>query len=129
MRRGLVLTLATAAALVSASAATGAGGPACGDPITADLVLEADLIGCSTGLVVAADDITIDLNGHLIEGQSSVAGAGVEAVERSGITIKNGRVSGFASGVLLTNTSRSTVENLVVRNTAVGIHVGSGGAG
>src|SRR5215207_5226921 len=77
MRRGLVLTLATAAALVSASAATGAGGPACGDPITADLVLEADLIGCSTGLVVAADDITIDLNGHLIEGQSSVAGAGV----------------------------------------------------
>src|SRR5688572_13807111 len=63
-----------------AVAATGAtalgGGPApvaselsCGDTITADTTLTGDLVDCpSNGIVIGADDITLDLNGHTVAG-------------------------------------------------------------
>ncbi len=42
---------------------------ACGDTITADTTLDSDLTGCpSNGIVIGADDITLDLNGHTIAG-------------------------------------------------------------
>jgi hypothetical protein len=123
-----VLLAAAAAALLSPAPAAGAA-PACGDVVVADVVLEADLTGCETGLVVGADGVTIDLNGHSIEGQSVLLGSGIEAIARSGITVKNGRISGFSTGVRLFDTSASSVEDLVVGDTDTAIAVGSGGAG
>jgi hypothetical protein len=41
----------------------------CGDTITADTTLERDLTGCpSNGIVIGADGVTLDLNGHTISG-------------------------------------------------------------
>jgi hypothetical protein len=41
----------------------------CGDTITADTTLDSDLVDCpSNGIVIGADDITLDLNGHTIDG-------------------------------------------------------------
>ena len=43
----------------------------CGDTVKADVKLKADLVNCSNnGLVVGADGIDIDLNGHTIAGDS-----------------------------------------------------------
>jgi hypothetical protein len=42
---------------------------ACGDTITHDTTLHNDLTNCTTdGLVIGADNITLDLNGHTIDG-------------------------------------------------------------
>ena len=44
----------------------------CGDEITADTTLDSDLIDCpNNGIVIGADDITLDLNGHRIDGDGT----------------------------------------------------------
>ena len=41
----------------------------CGDEITADTTLDSDLIDCpNNGIVIGADGVTLDLNGHTIDG-------------------------------------------------------------
>ena len=44
----------------------------CGDEITADTALDSDLVNCANnGIVIGADDITLDLNGHRIDGDGT----------------------------------------------------------
>jgi hypothetical protein len=44
----------------------------CGDEITADTTLDSDLVDCpNNGIVIGADGITLDLNGHSIEGDGT----------------------------------------------------------
>ena len=51
-----------------------AGPVRCGDMITADTTLDADLLDCPNyGIVIGADDITLDLNGHTIDGDNALA--------------------------------------------------------
>src|SRR5688572_12390980 len=76
----------------------------CGAEVTTDVVLSASLTGCSTGLIVAADGITIDLNGYAIEGVGADSATGIEAADRVNVTIKNGHVRGFQVGVRLLRT-------------------------
>jgi hypothetical protein len=71
----------------------------CGAVVTSDVTLEASLTGCSTGLVVGADGVTIDLNGFSIEGVGAGGGSGIDVSLRSNVTIKNGRIRGFRSGI------------------------------
>ncbi len=41
----------------------------CGTTITTDTTLDVDLVDCPDhGIVIGADDITLDLNGHVIDG-------------------------------------------------------------
>lgn len=76
---------------------------ACGDVITTDLVLDRDLLDCpGAGLVVGADDITIDLNGHTIDGSAAAKTAGEEGIDAGsfdGVTVRNGTIRDFFYGV------------------------------
>jgi parallel beta-helix repeat protein len=96
----------------------------CGDRITRDVRLDADLVNCpGNGLSVAADGVTIDLGGHVIDG----AGRGVGVLNgywgdgHRDVTIRNGTVRGFKVGVRSgargTRLSRITV----TRNASGGI--------
>jgi nitrous oxidase accessory protein NosD len=70
---------------------------ACGDTITADLTLTADLTGCSgDGLIVAADGVRLDLNGHVVSGLGAGTGITVSAAD---VSVVNGFVRGFGTGV------------------------------
>jgi hypothetical protein len=41
----------------------------CAETITSDATLDSDLVGCpSNGIVIGADNVTLDLNGHTIAG-------------------------------------------------------------
>jgi hypothetical protein len=81
----------------------------CGDTITADTTLERDLLDCPTnGIVIGADDITLDLNGHTIGGDGQLVDpcpegdfcdAGVFADGHDGVHVINGSVRDFATGV------------------------------
>jgi hypothetical protein len=64
----VVVTLALVTALAIAGPAN-AQTVSCGQVITANTRVANDLINCpGTGLVIVADSITLDLNGHLIDG-------------------------------------------------------------
>jgi parallel beta-helix repeat protein len=87
----------------------------CGQTLTHDTTLDNDLACPDVGLFVGADGITIDLNGHTIEGNSAYPDVGVE--DRAGydrITIENGTIRHFTSGVLLSGSDHSTVRDLTV---------------
>ena len=81
----------------------------CGDTITTDTTLDSDLVDCpNNGIIVGADDITLDLNGHTIDGDDALVDpcpegefcdAGVFADGHDGVTVMNGFVREFATGV------------------------------
>jgi parallel beta-helix repeat protein len=87
--------------------------PACGDSITTDVVLSADLhCPSGNGLVVEADDVTVDLGGHRLTG--SITGTGVSGSGVDGMTVRNGTIGGFASGVTSRGGADATVEQLTI---------------
>ena len=72
--------------------------------------------GC---LIVAADDVTIDLAGFSIIGQQAGAG-GIQSVPYlfgHGIAVRNGSISGFVNGVALDSATSSIVEGMRVSGT------------
>ncbi|MEY2425003.1 MAG: large repetitive protein [Actinomycetota bacterium] len=79
----------------------------CGQVVTRTIRLANDLRGCRVdGLVVGAGGITIDLNGHTLDGTSAAGPknphdcfCGVNVGEYAGVTVTNGNVTDFVSGV------------------------------
>jgi hypothetical protein len=64
----VMVTLAVAGVIALDIGRAQASHVSCGDTITADTTLDSDLVDCpNNGIVIGADDITLDLNGHMIE--------------------------------------------------------------
>ena len=78
----------------------------CGATILDDLKLDHDLACTGDGLIVGADGIRIDLNGHTLSG--SGVGAGIVVTGRTNISISGGTVTNFAVAVRV-NTSTDVV--------------------
>jgi parallel beta-helix repeat protein len=86
---------------------------ACGDTITTDTRLTADLVDCPDGgLVVGADGITLDLNGHRVDGDASGDDVGINVEGHQGVTIANGTVREFTEGVLAVGGSEIVIRRL-----------------
>src|SRR2546425_13075034 len=94
--KALVAALSAAAFLTLTTAQAFANHVECGDLITQDTTLDSDLIDCpGDGIVIGADDITLDLGGHTVEGSgSSIVGIANgnlygEPEGHDGVTIRN----------------------------------------
>ncbi|MEO6350186.1 MAG: right-handed parallel beta-helix repeat-containing protein, partial [Candidatus Limnocylindrales bacterium] len=72
------------------------------------------------GIVVAADDITVDLNGHTISGDPAARMSsdeiGVQLRRVSGVTLRDGTVEGFDSGVAIMGGSGNVVQKITARD-------------
>jgi len=93
--------------------------------LTGDLV-----VGKNIGIWVKSDGATIDLNGFSITRGSGTDGDGI-LIDGAGVTVKNGRIAGFRSGLrdlLGTLLPRGgTVQHLTVSHcSVVGLRVGRG---
>jgi nitrous oxidase accessory protein NosD len=83
----------------------------CGDTITTDTTLHKDLINCpNNGIVIGADDIALDLNGHKVTGDGApfdpcpddeFCDVGLLNDGHDGVTVRQGRVRQFAEGVFV----------------------------
>lgn len=108
-------SVAVAVSLAAGSSAAAAG-PACGDTISASTTLRSDLRDCpGDGLVIGADDITLDLNGRTIDGDAVSGGddVGVRVDSHQGVVIRHGTVQEFDHAVRLTGSSHNQVVHLV----------------
>ena len=125
------LALAATAALIGSAPASALAGPLCGDVITVDTVLTADLVcdGTSDGLVIGADGVTLDLGGHRISGPGAYATpyAAVRAAGLTDVVVTRGTVTGFQTGVVLDESWGSTVTKLTASANDQGINLAGGG--
>lgn len=90
--------------------------PSCGATITANTKLRADLINCpGDGLVIGADDITLNLKGHTIDGDAISGGddVGVRVAGHHGTIIRRGTVTEFDHAVHLTSATHGAILDLV----------------
>jgi parallel beta-helix repeat protein len=120
-----IVALAAAGLIAFGASQASASHVGCGDTITADTTLDSDLLDCpNNGIVIGADDITLDLNGHLIDGDGTeFAGCGKEEIcdvgvfndGHDGVTVRHGSVREFGSGVFV-----GTSEAGKVRHNRVG---------
>lgn len=76
-------------------------------------------------LVVQADFVTIDLNGFVISGNGTGVGISDVNVERRGITVRNGTITGFGNGIGLRASRGVTVERVrTIANGNNGVSIG-----
>jgi parallel beta-helix repeat protein len=124
----LTLVLAAAAVIAFGGGQALASNVGCGDTIKKDTKLDRNLLGCpNNGVVIGADGVTLNLNGHLIDGDGTefggcdpnaeVCDTGIVDDGHDRVTVKNGRVRQFAVGVLFGTSSRGVVR----RNRVLGI--------
>src|SRR4030095_4957023 len=76
----------------------------CGATLLTDLNLKNDLTCSGDAIIVAADDIRINLNGHTITG--SGVGIGITIREKQHISIVGGTVRGFVTGIFAAQSDR-----------------------
>src|SRR3954451_14996151 len=111
-----VLLLSGACLLAGADGAAAAQ-LSCGDVVTHDVRLSNDLIDCpGDGLVIGADDITVSLGGHLVDGQGAFGSAGIDdSGGYDGVRVQNGTVREFQTGVELDGTHGATVRGMTLQ--------------
>jgi parallel beta-helix repeat protein len=124
MRRLIVTLALSVAAVAFSSAPASARTLACGQVITTSVTLEADLLDCpGDGLVVGANGITIDLNGHTIAGRYGGDSCQSDCLGEDGIdnragydrvTVRNGTIRTFETGVALVGVARSRLSGLTI---------------
>jgi parallel beta-helix repeat protein len=106
-----------------AAPAAAAGPVVCGASVTRNLVLGRDLLNCPRdGLRIGADNITVDLNGHILDGTASAATAGIRIAGHSGVTVKGGTIREFEHGVVASDAPNTrVVTSTIAANVADGV--------
>ena len=113
---GAAVTIAAGLALAgSIPEAATAAPPHCGSHVTRDVILHANLTGCrSSGLVIAADGVTVDLNGHTIRGRGR---AGIDnTAGHDRVTVKSSGaralLDGYLDAVAISHGKSNVVRNV-----------------
>ncbi len=103
----------------------------CGQEISEDTTLDGDLI-CAGGpaLVITADNVTLDLNGHTVSGHLDAIAGGPGILLRNvrGVTVRKGTLQHFGAGVAIEGGGGNVIQNLTVQDNvgAVGGDYGDG---
>jgi parallel beta-helix repeat protein len=104
----------------------------CGQRIERSFVLANDLECAGDALVAAADGIVLDLAGHLLKGPGmgpqtwpapQLDSVGIRADGRKGITVRNGRITAFSTGVYFLHVSGSVVEDVISTQSRFGLYI------
>lgn len=95
----------------------------CGQVIKTSVKLSSNLDCTGDGLLVGADGITIDLNGHTINGPGAdKSKIGLSLATSSGVTVTGpGVVQGFQAGVLDTGGQGDTISKVIFQNNQIAV--------
>src|SRR5947207_13625925 len=104
-----ILALAVAGVMAFSGSSAHAVNVSCGDTITTDTTLHKDLVNCpNNGIIIDADNVTLNLNGHTIDGDGKPftgcapgepCDLGVAERRHDGVTVKSGSVREFTNGL------------------------------
>ena len=84
--------------------------------LSKDLEFGSATVPITTGnaITITADDVTLDLNGHVLSNTTAGSGTqttGIYALQRSHITIRNGKIRNFEAGIWLQDFDPFTTSN------------------
>src|SRR4051794_36958343 len=117
-RRVVPVAALTAAAAVlpqSAALAVAATALSCGATITVDTRLGNDLHDCpGIGIVIGADDVDLDLNGHTVDGDGAGDFEGIQVAGHRNVSITNGSVRDFVEGATVLDAAGARVSGLIL---------------
>ncbi|HEY3078470.1 MAG TPA: NosD domain-containing protein [Chloroflexota bacterium] len=108
----------------------------CGETVRESIALVADMTCPGDAIVVGASGITIDLGGKKITGpgagsptwpRPNLQSVGIKVSGQEAVTIRNGSIELFSSGILLDTTSSAVVEAVDSRENYYGIYLKGGG--
>jgi parallel beta-helix repeat protein len=108
----------------------------CGETVTTDVRLTGDLSctpfdGASgVGLVVGADGVDIDLDGHSLIGPVFTGGGGPDGIDNTGgfddVTVRNGSLTQWGDAIHLQGASRNLIRNVDIPTRDTGVVVAGG---
>lgn len=96
-------------------------------PGTYTMTVDIDYAGGSPAILIAANDVVLDLGGHTLSSNLRIGAIHLQGV--SNVTVTNGVVSGFSEGVTLDGASGCTVTGLTARLNQGGINLRGGASG
>jgi parallel beta-helix repeat protein len=123
-------TRAPAATLDPAHRTTASTTSGCGSTVTKSIRLTVNLANCpGDGLIVGANNITIDLADFSITGTNGKNSAGIRNDKGyKNVTIRGGSIAGFHAGIAIGGKGavRNTVENMTISHDGEGVALGGG---
>lgn len=123
----MVRTCVVLGVLVFWSVSTAGADDLCGATVVADVTLDHDVTCAGNGLIVGADGIKINLDGHAITGPG--AGVGITVVGRNDVSIKGGTIRNFMTGILIVGSSGVVVQDTQLSDHVDGVDVQAGSVG
>jgi parallel beta-helix repeat protein len=131
------VTVASLAPAADASASRD--GVACGDTITRDTKLGEDLVDCpGNGIVIGADGVELDLNGHTIDGDNELGcdefytcDFGVDnTAGHHGLSVRGGSIREFATAVAAIGGDDNRISRITASHNILGgiLVIGAPGA-
>jgi parallel beta-helix repeat protein len=104
----------------------------CGQRITADFVLANDLKCNGDAFVINADNVTLDLGGRTITGpgmgpqtwpQPQLDSVGVRTGGHVNVTVRNGTISEFSTGIYFIDMEKSFIEDVTSQRSRYGFYI------
>ena len=86
----------------------------CGSTIHESCTMNEDLVCSGPGFIVGADNIVIDGNGHILEGNRTYPNDGVVITNRSGVTLRNMVIKNFNYDIRLVDSSNCKITANVI---------------
>jgi parallel beta-helix repeat protein len=127
---GAIIAMAVVSCLAFSAGQAAASPVSCGDTITTDTKLHRDLVNCpNNGIVIGANNIKLDLNGHRIDGNAQLVGncptdefcdVGVLNEGHNGVTIEGGKVREFDLGAVVFGTTDNRLRDLCASTNSFG---------
>jgi parallel beta-helix repeat protein len=103
----------------------------CGQRITTDFVLANDMTCTTDAFVINADNVTLDLGGHTLTGpgmgpqtwpQPQLDSVGVRTGGHTNVTIRNGKISQFSTGIYFVDMQKSRIEDVTSERNRFGFY-------
>ncbi|MDQ2951362.1 MAG: right-handed parallel beta-helix repeat-containing protein, partial [Chloroflexota bacterium] len=104
----------------------------CNMQISASFVLANDLSCPGDAFVIHVDNVVLDLNGHTLTGPGmgpqtwpnpQLDSVGVRSGGHTGVTVRNGRISAFSTGIYFVDMVRSSIEDVYSEKNRYGFYL------
>jgi parallel beta-helix repeat protein len=128
MKRGILLfVLVVALVNLSIVYAADCGGDVqcqCGDTLVESHVMDYDIMGCpGNAIIIGSSGLTLDCDGHLIDGGSSIGDYAFYIWDKSFVSIKNCEIRRFEDAFYMMGDDNEISSNTVYDLSGLGIHI------